>query len=161
MRSIPGDGTEAEASLGVEEVRDGLQLRDVLVVVAAVLDQQREHAVVLGARVRLVARRQLAEDHAPRLDLLLSVLNLGDPISAATLRKREKNGLCILRRNVQLTKEICAAATLHKEQNAFASSSMFSLNNNSPRGFNCICNVDHVKELKIRNNHHWDAVLLV
>lgn len=65
-----------------EEERDVLQLRDVVLPVAALLDEQRPVLQVLSAGVTGVQLGQLSEDHAPRPDLLQGVLNVGDGLPA-------------------------------------------------------------------------------
>ena len=51
--------------LTFEEVGDVLQLRDVVLPVAAVVDEEREDVVELPTGVRRVQLRQLPEDGAP------------------------------------------------------------------------------------------------
>lgn len=65
-----------------EEERDVLQLRDVVLPVAALLDEQRPVLQVLSAGVTGVQLGQLSEDHAPRPDLLRGVLDAGDGLTA-------------------------------------------------------------------------------
>jgi hypothetical protein len=66
----------------VEEVGNVLQLRNVVLPVAAVLDEQREHVIELTARVSRVQCGQLPVHCAPRLDLVLRVLHPRDRLTA-------------------------------------------------------------------------------
>ena len=65
-----------------QKSRNRLQLRDVILGIAAVLNQQREHVLVLAARMRRVHFRQLFENNAPGLDLLY----MKESVSVATRR---------------------------------------------------------------------------
>ena len=66
----------------VEKVGNVLQLGNVVLPVAAVLDEQREHVIELAARVSRVQCRQLPVDGAPRLDLVVRVLHSRDRLTA-------------------------------------------------------------------------------
>jgi hypothetical protein len=64
-REQAGDGADAEAGAVVQKVANVLELRNVVGPVPAVLLQQREHVLVLLARVRRVQRRELVVHRAP------------------------------------------------------------------------------------------------
>ena len=72
--------------LTVEVLRDVLQLRDVVLGVAAVLLEQREDVVELRARVRREELLQGAVDHAPRRRLLRGVGHAGNRLAAAKVK---------------------------------------------------------------------------
>ena len=59
----------------LEEVRNSLQLRDFILIIAAVLLQQRKDVVVLVAGVALVESLQVVEDSSPGRLLFRCVLN--------------------------------------------------------------------------------------
>ena len=61
----PGDGPETKARARVEKGGDAVELRRLLRRVAAVLLEERKHAVELGARVRRVQPAQLGVDGTP------------------------------------------------------------------------------------------------
>lgn len=69
-------------SLTLQEVGDVLELRDVVLTVAAVLLQQREDAVVLTARVSGIQGLQLLEYDSPGGLLRLCVLHTWDWLTA-------------------------------------------------------------------------------
>lgn len=64
-----------------EEERDVLQLRDVVLPVAAVFGEQRQVLQVLSAGVSWVQFGEFSEDHAPGPGLLWGVLHPGDGLS--------------------------------------------------------------------------------
>lgn len=76
-------GGEPGETLTLKETGHVLQLRDVVLLVAAVFLQQGENAVVLAAGVRRVQGLQLPEHFAPRGLLVLRVLHLWDRLPAA------------------------------------------------------------------------------
>ena len=61
-----------------QEIRNPLQLGDLVLIVATVLLQQREHVVVLVAGVALVKSLQIGEHSSPSCLLLRGVLNAWD-----------------------------------------------------------------------------------
>lgn len=76
-------------TLTLEEAGNVLQLRDVVLLVAAVFLQQGEDAVVLAAGVSRVQGLQLPEHFAPRGLLVLRVLHPWDGLATAgTVEKR-------------------------------------------------------------------------
>jgi len=72
-----GDGTQAESSAVLQEFGDILQLRDVVLVVAAVVLQEGKDVVEFAAGVSLVQRGQVDEDFAPRRHFRLRVRHAG------------------------------------------------------------------------------------
>lgn len=70
--------------LTLQEFGDVLQLRDVVLPVAAVFLQQGEDPVVLSAGVSRVQSLQLLEHRAPCGLLLLCVLHSGDDLATGT-----------------------------------------------------------------------------
>jgi len=72
------------ARLTLQEAGHVLQLRDVVLPVAAVLLQQGEDAVVFVAGVSRVQGLQLLEHRPPRQLLRLRVLHLGDDLATGT-----------------------------------------------------------------------------
>lgn len=71
-----------------QEVRYVLQLGYIVLPVAAVLYEQREHVVVLPARVFRIQLRQLPEHHAPSFDLLFRVVHPRNWLSTMTNKTR-------------------------------------------------------------------------
>ena len=63
--------------LTLQEVRDSLELRNVILRVATVLFQQGEHVVVLIAGVGLVQTLQVVENNFPDPPLLFRIVHLG------------------------------------------------------------------------------------
>lgn len=70
-----------QEGLTLEEARHVLQLRDVVLLVAAVFLQQGEDAVVLAAGVGRVQGLQLAEHFAPRGLFVCRVLHTRDRLT--------------------------------------------------------------------------------
>lgn len=68
-----------------QEARYILQLRNVILPVAAVLHQQREHMVVLFTCVRRIQLCQLAEHRAPRGCLLLGVVHVWQRLAVSVM----------------------------------------------------------------------------
>lgn len=77
------NGAESESRAVPQEVRNVLQLGNVVLSVSAVVHEQREDVVVFATRVSLVELREVVEDHAPRLDLALRVLDVGQRLPVA------------------------------------------------------------------------------
>lgn len=74
--------------LTLEEVGDVVELRDVVLTVAAVPLQQRENAVVLAARVSGIQGLQLPEHSSPCDLLLLRVLHTRDRLTTADRERK-------------------------------------------------------------------------
>src|SRR4051812_20058241 len=66
---------QAPASALLQEEGDILQLGDLVQPIAAVLDEEGQHVVVLLAGIEGVQRDQVAPDLVPGMDLLLRVLH--------------------------------------------------------------------------------------
>lgn len=66
-----------------EEVGDVLELGDVVLSEATVLDEEREDVVMLPARVLGKQLGQLAEHLAPGLGLLLGVIHVWEGLAAS------------------------------------------------------------------------------
>lgn len=67
--------------LTFQEIRNVLQLRNVVFAIAAILDQQREHVVMLAARMCLVQLCNVAEHNAPCIRFLLRVFHVRQYLS--------------------------------------------------------------------------------
>lgn len=61
--------------LTMEEFRNVFQLRNIVLPIATVIDEQWEHVIVLLACVRLIQFGQIIEDDAPSLGLFLGVVD--------------------------------------------------------------------------------------
>lgn len=70
--------TDGVNAVTVQKVGNVLQLRDIVLPVATILDQKREHVVELAASVSRVKLRKLPEDGAPSRYFFGSVLDARD-----------------------------------------------------------------------------------
>lgn len=82
------------ARLTLQEARHVLQLRDVVLPVAAVSLQQGEDPVVLAAGVGRVQSLQLLEDDPPRFFFRLGVLHPGNGLAAGRKRRNVSKWNC-------------------------------------------------------------------
>lgn len=76
------NGAQGEASAVLQKLGDDVELRNLVGTISAVLDKQGEDVLVLAAGVSREHARQLLKDSRPGLNFGLSVLDMGNGLTA-------------------------------------------------------------------------------
>lgn len=79
------DRAKGESCAILQEVRNILQLWNVILAVSTVVDEQREDVVVLSTRMGCVEFGQVSENDTPGLDFCLSVLHVRQWLSVTVV----------------------------------------------------------------------------
>lgn len=87
-RQQTSDRAQRESSAVLQEVRNVLQLGNVVLAVATVVDKQREDVVVLPASMCFVELCEIVKDHPPGLNLLIGVVDMGQRLSVAVVERQ-------------------------------------------------------------------------
>lgn len=87
------DGAQCESGTVLEEFGDAVELRDGAWTVATVLDQEREHVLVLATGIVREHGDELVEDGGPGIDLHFGVLDMRDGLAPIIGQTKRVKGL--------------------------------------------------------------------